>query len=89
MGFKIPFKFQGAFAVGEAPRKARKPVYVSLRFATLNYAGQSSLLHYVAERRLAEGVGFEPTDHFMGGRSISSRVPSTTQPPLRLGNLLE
>lgn len=34
-------------------------------------------------KSVAEGVGFEPTNRFKGGLSISSRVPSTTQPPLR------
>ena len=36
-----------------------------------------------SERRLAEGEGFEPPERGLVARSISSRVPSTTQPPLR------
>ena len=34
---------------------------------------------------MAEGVGFEPTEHFLGALPISSRVPLATQPPLRMG----
>ena len=57
--------------------KARKPVY-------------ENVLHYRVGVRtrllLAERAGFEPAVR-VSVRTLSKRVPSTTQPPLRVGVL--
>src|SRR5262245_55064058 len=42
--------------------------------------GQNLPIYWGICRKLAEGVGFEPTDG-LPHRLISSQVPSTTQPP--------